>query len=70
MKKFGSVLSITNASVIESYKHDSKMVRSLLFPINFVRYFFDFDQAEIIVSNHLRKPNAELMQNLWNVGEK
>lgn len=44
-------------------------MRSLSFPFNFLRFFFDTNQAEIMVANHLRKPDTELMQKLWNVGE-
>lgn len=44
-------------------------MRALSFPFNFIRYFVDRDQAEIMVANYLRKPEAALMQKLWNVGE-
>lgn len=69
MKRLGVMLSTSNASVIESLRHESVIARSLSFPLNFVRYFFDSSQAEIMVANHLRKPDTELMQKLWNVGE-
>lgn len=70
MKKLGNLLNTSNAAVIESMRHDSAFLRTLSFPFNFMRYFFDSEQAEIMVGNYFRKPEAELMQKLWNVGER
>lgn len=44
-------------------------MQTLSFPFNFIKYSIDTAQAEVMVGNYLRKPEALLMQKLWNVGE-
>ena len=56
MKKMGDLLAMSSASVIESMRHETLCMRALSFPFNFLKYFVDSDQAEIMVGNYLRKP--------------